>query len=80
MKKSMDVKDCIRSMIFDAGRAVGGSPDAAIEILLNDRKMWIERIYGLQKAKKEYQGQGNDRDRTLFSDLCHEYSDAAQRV
>lgn len=30
----------------------GGSPDAAIEILLNDRKMWIERIYGLQKEKK----------------------------
>ena len=57
----------------------GGSPDAAIEILLNDRKMWIERIYGLQK-EKEYQGQGNDRDRTLFSDLCHEYSDAAKRV
>lgn len=30
----------------------GGSPDAAIEILLNDRKMWIERIYGLQKEKR----------------------------
>ena len=29
----------------------GGSPDAAIEILLNDRKMWIERLYGLQKEK-----------------------------
>lgn len=30
----------------------GGNPDAAIEILLNDRKMWIDRIYGLQKEKK----------------------------
>ncbi|MEN2543420.1 hypothetical protein, partial [Acinetobacter baumannii] len=30
----------------------GGSPNAAIEILLNDRKLWIERIYGLQKEKK----------------------------
>ncbi len=31
----------------------GGSPDAAIEILLNDRKMWIERIYGCRKRKKK---------------------------
>ena len=29
-------------------------------------KMWIERIYGLQKEKKEYQGQGNNRDRSVF--------------
>ena len=58
----------------------GGSPDAAIEILLNDRKMWIERIYGLQKEKKISRSKVTNRDRTLFSDLCHEYSDAAKRV
>ena len=53
MKKSMDVKDCIRSMNFLMQvEQSGGSPDAAIEILLNDRKMWIERIYGLQKEKR----------------------------
>lgn len=30
----------------------GGDPSAAIEILLNDRKLWIDRVCGLKKEKK----------------------------
>ncbi len=30
----------------------GGCPDAAVEILLNDRKLWIERVYSQENEKK----------------------------
>ena len=44
------------------------------------KKEWEKLEKNLDVYKRQYQGQGNNRDRSVFSDLCHEYSDAAQRV